>query len=201
MNAVISAGLRALPALVGALMGLKLFVEGLKFAYLPISLVAVAALSLWAGRWAFPRYPAMGRALIEIWVLSAVGVISLATAAILWVTVNAPVAAFVDTSVLDKDSLEAVSTTFVGAVTAYIGFVWTKDAEDGSGFFWPSGQFRMTIAKAFQTLTPVPVGTSRVFAACFRGSIPGNEGTVGWDFADRTLRTSVFRDATTAGKS
>jgi hypothetical protein len=186
-----SSVIAGLPALIGVVLGVKLYAEGWPFApYILIPLLG-ALIALGLGRRAMRGSPRIGALLIELWIVSAVAITSLATAFIMWITLDASLAWLIDTSKFSADKLKTLSGAFVAAVSTYIALVWTKDIGDAKGFFWPSTQFKSAIASAFETLNPEPAGTTEVFQAAYLDVVVGH-GNLGWSLPARWTRAGIL---------
>jgi hypothetical protein len=193
MNYVAGNAIVGLPALVGVVLGLKLYVEGRGFAPWIVGMLVIPVIALLIARAVMHKYPRFGSILIEIWILSAVGVTALATALIIWVGLNAPFTWIVDTSALKAEDVKAISSSFLAAISTYVALVWTKDIGDAKGFFWPSTQFKSAMALAFKRLTPEPPGTAPVYQATYQDVVE-NYGNLGWKFSARRQRAKIFAD-------
>ena len=193
MNLLDSSAITGLPALIGVVLGVKLYADGWGFAPYIVAPLVVAFLALGIGRAAMPRAPRIGWLLIELWILSAVAVTSLATALIMWVTLDASLTRLIDVSKFNADKLKTLSGAFVAAVSTYVALVWTKDIGDAKGFFWPSTQFKSAIGKAFESLDPEPAGTTEVFQAAYQDVVQGH-GNLGWSLPARRTRAGILAD-------
>lgn len=194
MNPVANAVV-GLPALIGVVLGLKLYADPVPTAYCVGALIVIAYGARWIAFAIMHRMPRLARWLIELWILSAIGVTALGTAAVTWLTLNASLALLFDTSRLAADQLKTMTAAFVTAVTTYIALVGTKDIGDATGFFWSSGAFKTAMAKAYANLPDAkkPQGPTKEYAAIFLDAVPGF-GPIGWGFSARGMRAKIFAD-------
>lgn len=193
MSAVSGNLLAGLPALVGVLLGLKLYVEGRAVAVVIVVLFGVAAVALTVAESLMYRFPRVAAAVLELWFLSAVAVTALATAFVTWASFGTPLGWIVNASILTAEQLKTVQGAFVGALSAYIALVFTKDIGDAKGNFWTSTQFKKIIGKASQQLVSQPVHTSPAYAAIYLDTVEGY-GNIGWGFKARRIRAKVLSD-------
>ncbi|WP_027040354.1 hypothetical protein [Mesorhizobium ciceri] len=133
--------------------------------------------------------PGIGRWFIEVWIVASVGVMSIATALILWIGLE-PLPSFLGV-VSDADAIKFVTGAFAGAITTYVALVWTKDISDSKGFFWPSFQFKQAIGNAYGMMVLKPAPATRAREAMFDDTIEGL-GAVGWDFDGRGTRAKIL---------
>jgi hypothetical protein len=180
-----------LPALIGVIGGLKLYVEGTRFAPYVLGALALAFGAVVAGHFAMRWVPRIAFFLIELWIVSAVAVTALATAIVMWVTLDVSLAWIVDLSEINVDSVKTLKGAFVAAISTYVALVWTKDIGDAKGFFWPSTQFKNAIDKAFRRLQPQPPGTSEAYAAAYL-DVVGGHGNLGWSLPACWIRATIF---------
>jgi hypothetical protein len=143
----------------------------------------------WVGKASLHRSPQTGAWLIEIWFLAAIGVAALVTSSIVWIGVASP-AFFGNPS--DPET-KVISAAFVGAVTAYVALVWTKDISEAKGYFWPSTQFKDGMKQAYERLARKPKEGDPVYEAMFEDSVAGH-GALGWDFSARKTRAKILSD-------
>jgi hypothetical protein len=178
-----------LPALLGVLLGIRAYTGGLYWILVCVALIAVGAGANWGGKAGLHRWPQTGAWLIEIWILATIGVAALATSFIVWIAVASP-ALFGNPS--DPET-KVISAAFVGAVTAYVALVWTKDISEAKGYFWPSTQFKDGMKQAYERLARKPKEGDTVFEAMFEDSVVGH-GALGWDFSARKTRAKILSD-------
>ncbi|WP_395017495.1 hypothetical protein [Dongia sp.] len=188
MDFGLGSAIKGLPALLGVILGIRMYTGGLLPAQLCIGIAGGAVVSMLAGRGIMHRWPSIGRWLIEIWILAAVAMIAVATLAVLWLS---------NTSLIpvlgsrDPEADKTIASTFVGAVTAYMALLWTKDIGDGTGAFWPSTQFKRGMADAFKLMPNKPVGGSQLSEAMFEDVVEGY-GDLGWGFRARGVRAKLL---------
>jgi hypothetical protein len=180
--------MKGIPSLVGVLLGIILYRPVILWVLVISAITIISIIFLWRGRKVIGERPQEGRMFIEVWVLSAIAVMSLCTLGNLWLTVNAP-------SLIPGEEAEvnAVSSTLVGAVTAFLAILWTKDIEQTTGPFWPSTQFKKAISAAFSTEAKKPNGDTREYEAIFEDYVRNN-GPSGWDFTARHDRARILED-------
>jgi hypothetical protein len=149
----------------------------------------VALLFRWIGQRVIGRYPIVGFGFIEVWILAAISVVALGTAAILWLTIQAPKWFAAES----EERKEAVSGALVGAVTAYLALLWSEDISKGEGWFWPSTQFRNALDRAYTNNPSCPPAPSREHDAVYIDRVRDN-GPEGWGFAARLGRARIIRE-------
>ncbi|RUU02207.1 hypothetical protein EOD23_20235 [Mesorhizobium sp. USDA-HM6] len=191
MKALFGSALTGLPALVGVLLGIRTFTGGRGWVIASVGLIVLALVSLFVAKRVMHSRPLIARWFVEVWILASVGVMSLATAAILWVGLE-PLPSFLGT-VTGTDATKSVTGAFAGAITAYVALVWTKDISDAKGAFWPSYQFKQTIGESFKKMVKKPGQATCARAAMFDDTIEG-VGPVGWEFKDRGVRAKILAD-------
>lgn len=181
-----------LPALLGVLLGLAIYVNG--ETYIPIAAgLLVLPLCLTAiGHISMHRQPKLARWLIESCIFSAAAAVAFGTAIVAWVSLESPLLKILDLEAFTSDEQKTLSGVFIGAVTSFLALVWMKDIGEGKGFFWPSTQFQSAIGAAYRRLKPEPGGTSTVYQASFEPAIDGH-GMQGWGFGARAIRAAVFQ--------
>lgn len=183
---------KGFPAVAGVLLGVLTYGS-----YAPVAgtlglvmLGAVGWISRNVGIYIFPFNPRAGRTAIELWVLTAIAIMALV--AMLSIAISlAPLAQWLHLRGTDNE-YKALSGALSGAVLTYVAFVWTKDITDGTGFFWPSTAFKVAMCKSLLGLPEAMQYNGRLQHAVYGESIEGIEGTVGWGFKDRTIRTRVY---------
>lgn len=187
MNDLINKIARGLPPLLGVLGGIYIFRPGdltLAAAILAVGFVAGLAARM-AGIRAVKSRPMLGWFLNEWWILAAISIIALSTAVVLWVTVNAdslvPVA---------SDAQSAVSGALVGAVTAFLAVLWTKDIEEGAGIFWPATSFKKGLKERFNDLTK-EADPHAYYAVHYDQAYDGS--FAGWGFIERRKRAGLLQ--------
>ena len=193
MRAIIGNGVTGIPALLGVLLGIKLFAGGADWFFATLLMIALAALCCTIGSRLLASNARLGRWLIEVWILSAIGVTALATALIIRLGLDPPIGWLGDPGRLGADAVKQISSTLLGAVSAFVALAWTKDIGDAKGFFWPSTMFKAGLGAAYERLATRPPGGSKTFEAFFEDTVDG-EGNLGWDFAGRRRRTEIVAD-------
>lgn len=189
-----------IPALLGVWLGIVVFAHGkgalILLWALPFALFAISILAHRSGRPMLAKRPGRGRALIELTVLGAVGIVALVTAVLTLLTFDFPHWIFFNPGSAHAEKLAAAG---VAAVSTFAALVWTKDIGDGSGYFWASTQFRKGMKAAGETHGLA--GTSRAQQACFSEAVddlpndldPGPVKVIeGWGFAARGQRAAVL---------
>jgi hypothetical protein len=185
---------KALPALVGVLGGILLYVLNLSepktfwtFAFQIFALILIATTFLIIGSKLIGRHPRLGMILIEFWVLSTVAITSGCTFFILWISTTSPAwFQFLNT----EESKTAVSA-LIGAITTFFGILFTKDIEDGKGFFFPSYHFKRRMGKAFLESTSMPGGDTKEYDALYEEHVRDG-GPIGWSFNARWQRATIM---------
>jgi hypothetical protein len=194
MNGAVGNAVVGLPALIGVVLGLKLYAEGSPTCIGVALLLVVPAILLAIAFAIVARLPRIARVLIELWVLSAVAVTAFATAAITWLTLNGKALNYiVNTASLPTATATTMSAALITAITTYVALAWTKDIGDAKGFFWPSTQFKRAMAKAYALLPDArkPAGNTAAFDALFADTVQGY-GNIGWGFGARGTRAKIL---------
>lgn len=189
MKALLRTALGALPPLLGVMLGIRAFTGGLFWIAIGGGLVLLPLLSLEIGRRLMHRKPVMARWFIEIWVLSAIGVLALATAFGLWLGL-APLPGLLGVPAGDE-ATKAVTGAFAGAVATYVAVIWTKDILESKGLFSPATQFRAAMSRAHKHLSTKPTPASPTYEAVFEDTVAG-EGRIDWDFSARGRRAEIL---------
>ncbi len=197
LSAFLGRSLEGLPALFGVLLGILIFAGGVDWVFGTLLVLAVAALCCTVGCQQLPSRPAIGRWLIEAWIVSAVGVSALATAILLWIGLQQPPAWLASLIGLQPDEVKSVTAAFFGALAAFLAFAWTKDSGDAKGPFWPSTQFKAGFRKVSIVLDPPPRSGRlyEVMNSDFAHSYNGEKTIDGWGFGARSQRLSEFEAA------
>jgi hypothetical protein len=191
MNYVFGNAIVGLPSLIGVILGLKLYVDGFRFAIYPAILLVVPLILLVIAKSIMHKFPMLARAFIEVWIASAIAVTGFATAFVTWITLDSPISQLFKTSGLNADQIKAISAAFVAAVSTYVALAWTKDIGDAKGFFWPSTQFKNAMGGAFPRLQPPQPNGGVVYQACFMDTVAGY-GNIGWGFCARKKRADIL---------
>jgi hypothetical protein len=194
MNGLTGNAIIGLPALIGVILGLKLYVDGFQFLFYMALLITVPSIALNLGYYTMPRWPNVARLLIELWILSAIGVTAFATAAVTWISLNGPLDFIVNAKMLSTDQAKTMTTALISAVTTYVALVWTKDIGDAKGVFWPSTQFKKAMEKAYPQLSNPPANGDVVYQAMFTDVVEGY-GDLGWTFFARGTRARLLAAA------
>ena len=179
------------------MLGILIFAGGADWVFGTFLALAVAALCCTVGCQQLPWRPAIGRWLIEAWIVSAVGVSALATAILLWIGLQQPPARLTSLIGLQPDEVKSVTAAFVGALAAFLASAWTQDIGAAKGPFWPSTQFKAGFRKASIVLDPPP-RSGRLFEVMnsdFAHSYNGEKTIDGWGFGARSQRLSEFEAA------
>ena len=179
---------KGLPSLIGVLWGIYLYKPGFSWAFQILLVLALSMVCLKVGQSLLGKNPVAGWVFIELWVFSAIALVAASTLGILWLTVNAP--SFLS---VDKSQQDAVAGALVGAVTAFLAILWTKDIEDASGPFWPSTQFKKGLASAFGTESLSPPQDSRARDVVYEERVRA-KGPKGWGFTARRERAYILQE-------
>jgi hypothetical protein len=180
-----------LPALVGVLLGIKLYLTGFSLIFYILLLLGIDFIALNTGSFLMSRSPRFAGLLIELWILSAIAVTALTTAGIFWLTFSEPLNFIGNTAVLSAQQIKEISAVLISAVTAYAALAWTKNIEDADGYFWPSTQFKKAIQAVYDELPDKPLNDTKVYEAMFLDTVR-DYGPIGWDFAARRIRARVL---------
>ena len=177
---------QGLPPLIGVLWGIYLYSSALEKWWLPIPVLIGAFLVMRSGRWLLRHRPMWGCALIELWVAGSISIVALGTMCILWLTVNA--GDFLPGT--DAEN-KAVSGALVGAVTAYLAVLWTKDIQAAEGPFWSGTQLKEGLNAVFRKKDRVPGGDSLEWEAVWERKVR-DDGPVGWGLKSRWWRCRIL---------
>ncbi|UIK07852.1 hypothetical protein [Neorhizobium galegae] len=191
MKQFIGTATTGLPATAGVLLGIRSFTGSGWWLIADVALVIGGFGLLWIGNLLLPTAPKAGRWFIEFWIATALGIMALATYAILFVSLQ-PLPAWLG-SVAGDERIKAVTSAFGGAITAYIALVWTKDIAEGKGYFWPSTQFKDGLEGAWKKMTAPPGRGTKARAAMFDEYIE-TVGKIGWDFSGRRTRARIIQE-------
>jgi hypothetical protein len=182
-----------LPALLGVLLGIKLYLTGLSFIFYIVLMLGIAFIAMNTGYSLMSRFPKLAGLLIEVWILSAIAVTALTTAGIFCLTFSEPLNFIGNTALLSATQIKEISAALISAVTAYAALVWTKDIEGADGYFWPSTQFKKAIQAVYDELPTKPPNDSQVYEAMYLDTVR-EYGPIGWNFAARRKRAKVLAD-------
>ena len=144
---------RGFPALVGVVVGILILVFGTQWIWLALAALVVGYASRRLGAQQIRTHPTVGFVLIELWILTAIAVMALATAGILWLTVHSPEWF----GAAPDNKKEAVSGALVGAVTAYLAMLYTEDISNLGPWRHPGPGLRQR-----EPGRPRPVGQLRL---------------------------------------
>ncbi|MDR4485711.1 MAG: hypothetical protein R3B95_21385 [Nitrospirales bacterium] len=174
-----------LPSLIGVIAGIGIYSSKSLLAWaIPVGIIILSYGILRVGKCLVLKCPRTGMLIIESWILSAISVVSMTTAFIIWLTVHSrtwfPVS---------QDEIDTVSGAFIGAVTAYFAFVWIKDINDTTGPFWPSTHFKQALSK-FQLSELID---SKEVDAAFLDRVRNN-GPNGWGIKARWGRVLILAE-------
>jgi hypothetical protein len=187
--------MKGLPALFGALGGICLYVFNLlkpnfflPFSIQLICLAAIAIISLFVGKHLLGRHPKLGFVVLELWLLLAIAITSATTFLILWIG-KVSLKWFPD---LGDDDSKAVAGVLGGAVTAFFAVLWTKDIEEGKGFFWSSSHFKKALGTSLAKRQLTPERNSKEYEAIYYDRVSGNNEPNGWGFVARWKRAKII---------
>ncbi|MGC1780738.1 MAG: hypothetical protein WBB34_22615 [Xanthobacteraceae bacterium] len=193
MSFLSSNALIGLPALIGVVLGLKLYITGFDAVFYLLFVLGVAAIALNIGYNVMPWYPRVGGYLIELWILSAIGITAFATAAITWMSLSGPLDYIVNAKQLGTEQTKTMAAALVTAVTTYVALVWTKDIGDAEGYFWPSTHFRNALQQAAEQRTNPIQNDTQIYDAIYDDTVRGY-GELGWDFGARRTRAKLYSE-------
>lgn len=176
---------QGLPPLIGVLWGIYLYSSALENWWLPVPVLVVAFLLMRFGRWLLRYSPLGGCALIELWAAGSVSIVALCTMLVLWLTVHA--GDFLSGTDAEK---KAVSAALVGAVTAYLAVLWTKDIQASEGPFWSGTQLKEGLSVAFKKEDRQPEADSREWDAVWENRVRCG-GPDGWGLKSRWWRCGI----------
>lgn len=186
MSRVIGNAGQGLPPLIGVLWGIYLYSYALEKWWLPVPVLVGAFLVMRIGRWLLRHSPLGGCALIELWVAGSVCIVALGTMCALWLTVHAE--DFLPGTDAEK---KAVSGALVGAVTAYLAVLWTKDIQASEGTFWAGTQLKEGLNAVFKEEDRTPEADSREWDAVWENRVRSDE-LVGWGLKSRWRRCGIL---------
>jgi hypothetical protein len=177
---------KGLPAILGVMIGIILYPRfnvWLVVIYLAIFLLSWICLTL--GERIMRLNPLVGWCLIELWICSTIPITALTTRGILYLTIHSP-SYF---SIPDKETVAALSSALVGAVTAFFALLWTKDIAESDGDFSPQTKFKAAIQKSYKHLHPI--NDRKKWEAVYNDTVRG--GPSGWDLSARYQRARILR--------
>jgi len=177
---------QGLPPLVGVLWGIYLYSSALENWWLPVPVIVGAFLVMRIGRCLLHYNPLLGCALIELWVAASVSIVALGTMLVLWLSVHA--GDFLQGTAAEK---KAVSAALVGAVTAYLAVLWTKDIQASEGSLWSGTQLKEGLSAAFEKEDRQPEADSREWDAVWENRVRCG-GPVGWGLKSRWWRCGIL---------
>lgn len=193
MSVLSSNVVAGLPALIGVVLGLRLYADGFNFFIYVAGLFAVALLCRNVGSNLMGRFPNLAGLLIEVWIISAIAVTACGTAVVTAISFSGLLDFVVGPKHLAAEQAKTMSTALIGAVTTYVALAWTKDIGDAKGYFWPTKHFIEAMQLAYNDMSAKPTVNTRANQAIFENVIDG-EGAIGWDFSARRIRTRVLAD-------
>jgi hypothetical protein len=178
---------KGLPALVGILSGIVLYWLGMRALWQPFLAIALGYLFLFIGRFSLGKAPLLGWLFIELWVIASIGVLALGAALVLHLTIILP-------RVISSQGEEGktIAGALVGAVTAYLAILWTKDIQEANGPFWPGTQYKNAIGAAFAAPEVAPKGATLQWEAIYLDRL--QNGVTGWGFSARFQRSLIMAD-------
>jgi len=191
MSALLGSAAIGLPALLGVVLGLRLYMGGLCWVGGALLAALACGAAVWAGRAQLRRRPRLGCWLIDAAYVLAILVTALGTALVAWVVLNTPLSALGDTTGLSEDAEKHLKGAFAGAVSTYVAVAWLKEIGDAKGAFWPSTHFRAGMAAAYERLNPKPASDTAAWEAIFSDTVTGH-GNLGWDRAARHARAAIL---------
>lgn len=178
-----------LPALIGGLFGMTLFLRG-GFGSVVALLVIIFALFLarWVALTLFSGAPRLSRWLIEAWALSGPILVALGVFAALYVTMRVAPERLLGARDLSPEQNKKLVEYGVGIAGTFLALLVTKDPD--KGVTWPAPLFRKAAATAFtgeHKHDPV-----RYEAA--HEDVVNSEGhyVVGWGFRARGQRSWIL---------
>jgi hypothetical protein len=182
-----------LPALIGVLLGLRLYTASL-FVWLVVLAATAAAIGMvTGGRWLLRRRPVLGCGLINAAYALALLTTALATVLVTYVVLQVPVSVLGDPAVLQpgSDDLKHLKGAFAGAVSAFVATVWLKDIGEAKGGFWPSSHFQVGMRAAYEARkNDIPAG-SAAEQAMLSDSVIDGHGKLDWGLRDRYRRARI----------
>jgi hypothetical protein len=180
-----------LPALAGVALGIRLYSGGPTWRLAAGVLLLLSWAVMVAGRLILKSHTSAGAWLIESWIASAVLVTAFVTNLVLFLTLSEWFPAILGNA--SGKTLEKLSDTLVGAVTAFTALVWTKDIADAKGYFWPSTQFKYGLEALYERLAKKPEGGTVEYDAIFMETV-ANRDIEGWSFPSRRARAKIVAD-------
>ena len=178
---------KALAPLCAAILGALIYVRWVRPWVVIVTVVlGVAALPL--AKFLLAKEPVIAAIVISMWILTGIGLMALATAFLLWITLRLP-QLFPN---LPAETLKEVCAVITGALTTFVGVVVTKDMEEGGGFFWPGWQFRGFVKNVFST-DPNKIVDNGVdpYGSAFEDRV--HSGPEGWGLTARMKRAIALR--------
>jgi hypothetical protein len=187
--------IKGIPALLGVFVGIFLFVFNIShpnyfrpFVIQIICLAIIAIVSLFVGKGLLGRHPRLGFVILELWNLLAIAVTSGTTFLILWIGTISPQWF----SELNAENSKTVVGALGGAITTFFAVLWTKDIEEGKGFFWSSFHFKKAFGTSVANRKLTPERNTKEYEAIYDDRVSGSNEPIGWGFVARWRRAKII---------
>lgn len=185
MSSIVSRFAKGLSALIGVVLGIAIYYEGMPLLIVTIGLALLAVAGRGLARALVGVRPTIAANVIEVWALLGMALTGLSTSAVLWLSLYFP-------TVLTGGEAEvtAVSGALVGAITTYFATVWTKEVQGGDGPFTTGAAFKTVLRSAFEGHKHPPTRMSLAYKAIYDDRVP--EGPRGWNWPSRRKRAKII---------
>jgi hypothetical protein len=141
-------------------------------------------------------YPAV--LLMSLWIVTIIAIGAGLVALFLWLGLELPNWL---TSGKPTDETKEISKILLGALTAYVGVLFTEDLDKGEGSLWPSAKTKTALDKAYASQNYV--GSTRHYQAVYEDRVRSSgtgtsDGIDGWGLLARWKRAWVLSSACAA---
>jgi hypothetical protein len=183
---------RGLPALIGVFLGFWIY----PFFRSPLSFVILVSLLIFPivvknlAVLVFKKNIQLGQILLELWVIVLIPFMAISFILLIEISVNAHNWLPFVKSEENKGLINSLVSGLVGAVTVFLGTLWTKDMQDSGGFFSPEFAFKQEIAKLFPSLMSED-STRKEYSAVYLNEVY-NTSISGWSLASRIRRAGIL---------
>jgi hypothetical protein len=184
---------RALAPLCGTLIGVMVYANYFSWWWLAV-LGIIGLLAVILGRLVVARRPRLAAIILTPWILFGMSLLATVTIILLWAALHsATIFPYVT-----ADAQKELASALTGALTVFFAVVFTKDLEEGGGFFWPGTHFKAEVSAKFSEKLkgPTDFTDTEVSDAVVGNSVRGN-GTrkkiEGWGLRARLVRAGIIK--------
>lgn len=144
--------LAGLPALFGVFIGVAIYAWGWWWFIGTAVLLVVLTWAAEAGERSLWKCPRLSRWAIEFSILIATLIIAVATYLVCLASISSGelLRKHLLPESANPEELKQISNLLIGALTAYLGLVWTKDIGDAKGPNWPNIRFKKAMDNAYE---------------------------------------------------